>query len=130
MIPLFSVKWQGIQSLNNGPTLTSCQEEILSVGNEMKTWSLAFKCNLGKSYLFLHVTYGSLNFFLYKCFSNSIICTLLEREMRCSADSEILHWLVHDTSWISSCFSDFREVLRTYLCGITQSLLHFSFLTL
>ena len=53
------------------------------------------------------------------------------KEMNCSRDSKILHGLVHDTTQISSCFSDFRVVSRTNSCSISESPLEFiSFLTI
>ena len=54
----------------------------------------------------------------------------VRKEMKCSGASEILHGLVHDTTRISSFFSDFRVVSWTNSCRISESPLHLiSFLT-
>ena len=45
----------------------------------------------------------------------------LLKEMKCSGDFEILHKIVCDNTRISSCFSDFRVVLRTISFRISKS---------
>ena len=42
-----------------------------------------------------------------------ILIYTVRKEMKCSGDSVILHGLVHDTSRICPCFSNFCEVSRT-----------------
>ena len=54
----------------------------------------------------------------------------VRKEMKCIRDSEILYGMVHDSTRISSCFSDFRVVSWTNSCRISELPLQFiSFLT-
>ena len=46
------------------------------------------------------------------------------KEMKCSGDSLILYEIFHYTTRFSLCFSDFRAVLRTFSCSISESPLH------
>ena len=73
-----------------------------------------------------------LSFSLVGCWGGGGLQYTVRKEIKTGGDSEILHEIVSETTRISSCFSDFRVVSRTILCGTVSwnplySTFHFRF---